>query len=106
MQTIKQQTFCGREFIDKEISLIQEVVATCGGISRHELACTVCELLEVDRQRFYGGCYRASNWEELGETTGRGRMDRANKRHGAQVKTILVYPLVKNAAYQLREGAI
>jgi len=58
----------------------------------------------VDRQRFYGGCYRASNWEELGETTGRGRMDRANKRHGAQVKTILVYPLVKNAAYHLREG--
>jgi len=26
MQTIKQQTFCGREFTDKEISLIQEVV--------------------------------------------------------------------------------
>jgi len=50
-----------------------------------------------------GGCYRASNWIELGETTGRGRMDRANKLHGAQVKTILVYPLVKNAVHQLRE---
>lgn len=58
----------------------------------------------VDQQRFYGGCYRASNWIELGETTGRGRMDRANKRHGAQVKTILVYPLTKNAVHQLREG--
>jgi len=295
MRTIKQQTFCGREFTGEEISLIQEVVATCGGISRHELANTVCELLEwkrpterlkarecsdllellesegvlilpekkrkgkngsqkivpeipcrqpdstlkgsveaftplevqrvqnrdqrdlfkeligryhylgyampygarlqylvyvnrphrevvgcvqfsspawrmrardewigwteerrklalqqvvnnsrflvlariqnlasmilsctlrelrgdwerqyglkpllvetlVDQQRFYGGCYRASNWIELGETTGRGRMDRANKRHGAQVKTILVYPLVKNAVHQLREG--
>jgi len=295
MQTIKQQTFCGREFTGKEISLIQDVVASCGGISRHELANTVCELLEwkrpterlkarecsdllelleskgalilpekkrkgkngsqkivpeipyrqpdstlkgsveaftpldvqrvqnrdqrdlfkeliaryhylgyampygarlqylvyvtrplrevvgcvqfsspawrmrardewigwteerrklalqqvvnnsrflvlariqnlasmilsctlrelsgdweqqyglkpllvetlVDQQRFYGGCYRASNWIELGETTGRGRMDRANKRHGIQVKTILVYPLVKNAAHQLREG--
>ncbi len=286
MQTIKQQTFCGRKFTNKEISLIQEVVATCGGISRHELACTVCELLEwkrpterlktrecsdllelleskgalilpekkrkgqtgsqkiipenpcrqpksilsgsveeftpleiqrvqnrdqrdlfkeligryhylgyampfgarlqylvyvnrphrevvgcvqfsspawrmrardewigwtearrkvalqqvvnnsrflvlariqnlasmilsctlrelrsdwerqyglkpllvetlVDRQQFHGGCYLASNWIELGKTTGRGRMDRANERHGAQVKTILVYPLVK-----------
>ncbi len=295
MQTIKQQTFCGREFTSEEISLIQEIVATCGGISRYELANTVCELLEwkrpserlktrecseflglleskgtltlpekkrkgqtgsqkimpenpcrqpksilsgsveeftpleiqqvknrdqrdlfkeligryhylgyampygarlqylvyvnrphrevvgcvqfsspawrmrardewigwteerrkaalqqvvnnsrflilariqnlastilsctlrelrgdwerqyglkpllvetlVDRQRFYGGCYRASNWIELGETTGRGRMDRANKRHGAQIKTILVYPLVKNAVHQLREG--
>ncbi len=58
----------------------------------------------VDRQRFHGGCYLASNWVKLGDTTGRGRMDRANKRHGAQVKTILVYPLVKNAARWLREG--
>lgn len=58
----------------------------------------------VDRQRFYGGCYRASNWTVLGETSGRGRMDRANKRHGAQVKTVLVYPLVKNARRRLTNG--
>jgi len=58
----------------------------------------------VDRQQFHGGCYRASNWIELGETTGRGRMDRANKLNGAHVKTILVYPLVKNAVRRLREG--
>ena len=58
----------------------------------------------VDRQRFYGGCYRAANWTVLGETSGRGRMDRANKRHGAQVKTILVYPLVKNARRRLTLG--
>ena len=59
----------------------------------------------VDRRRFHGGCYRASNWQELGETAGRGRMDRANKLHGANVKTIFVYPLVKNAVNQLREGS-
>ena len=58
----------------------------------------------VDCQRFYGGCYRAANWTVLGETSGRGRMDRANKRHGAQVKTILVYPLVKNARRRLTMG--
>lgn len=58
----------------------------------------------VDHKQYYGGCYRAANWIELGKTTGRGRMDRANKRHGAQVKTILVYPLVKNAVHRLREG--
>lgn len=58
----------------------------------------------VDQKRFYGGCYRASNWIELGETTGRGRMDKENKRHGAEVKTILVYPLVKNAVHLLKEG--
>jgi hypothetical protein len=58
----------------------------------------------VDRKRFYGGCYRAANWTFLGETSGRGRMDRANKRHGAQVKTILVYPLVKDARRRLTMG--
>ena len=58
----------------------------------------------VDRQRFHGGCYRASNWIELGETTGRGRMDRTNKPNEARIKTILVYPLVKNAVRQLKEG--
>ncbi|MCP3888617.1 MAG: DUF4338 domain-containing protein [Desulfobulbaceae bacterium] len=58
----------------------------------------------VDRQRFHGGCYRAANWIELGQTSGRGRMDRAGKRHGAAVKTILVYPLVKNAARRLKDG--
>lgn len=58
----------------------------------------------VDRQRFYGGCYRAANWTVLGETSGRGRMDRTHQRHGAQVKTVLVYPLVKNARRRLTNG--
>jgi hypothetical protein len=58
----------------------------------------------VDRQRFYGGCYRAANWTVLGETTGRGRMDRTHQRHAAQVKTVLVYPLVKNARRKLATG--
>ena len=58
----------------------------------------------VDRQRFHGGCYRAANWIELGDTTGRGRMDRAHERHGAQVKTVLVYPLIKHATRRLRDG--
>ena len=57
----------------------------------------------VDRERFYGGCYRASNWIVVGETSGRGRMDRAHERHGARVKTVMVYPLVKHAARRLRE---
>jgi hypothetical protein len=59
----------------------------------------------VDRKRFYGGCYRAANWIELGQTSGRGRMDRANQRRGAEVKTVLVYPLVKGAAIRLRNGS-
>jgi len=58
----------------------------------------------VESQRFYGGCYRAANWIVLGETSGRGRMDRGHRRHGAQVKTVMVYPLVKNAVVKLRDG--
>ncbi len=58
----------------------------------------------VDRQRFHGGCYRAANWIVLGQTSGRGRMDRSHQRHGAQIKTVLVYPLVKDAPRRLRDG--
>jgi len=58
----------------------------------------------VDQKLYHGGCYRAANWIELGKTSGRGRMDKARKRHGAAVKTILVYPLVKNARQRLKEG--
>jgi hypothetical protein len=57
----------------------------------------------VDRERFHGGCYRAANFIVLGDTSGRGRMDRAHQRHGAQVKTVLIYPLVKHAARRLRD---
>ena len=52
--------------------------------------------------RFSGTSYRAANWIELGETTGRGRMDRDHDRHGEPPKTIWVYPLCKNARRQLR----
>jgi hypothetical protein len=58
----------------------------------------------VNRERFHGGCYRASNFIVLGETSGRGRLDRAHQRHGAEVKTVMVYPLVKDAALRLRDG--
>ena len=57
----------------------------------------------VDVSRFRGTCYRAANWIELGQTTGRGRMDREHRRHGHAPKRILVYPLVRHAARQLRE---
>jgi hypothetical protein len=56
----------------------------------------------VDPTRFDGGCYRAANWIPLGETTGRGRMDRYSRRLGAAPKRVLLYPLVKDAAARLR----
>ncbi|MCF8127262.1 MAG: DUF4338 domain-containing protein, partial [Deltaproteobacteria bacterium] len=47
----------------------------------------------VDEKRFKGTCYKAANWSYVGKTTGRGRMDRENERHGAAVKAIYLYPL-------------
>lgn len=58
----------------------------------------------VEESRFWGGCYRASNWLELGTTRGRGRMDRHHRREGAAPKRVFVRPLVRGARRRLREG--
>jgi hypothetical protein len=55
----------------------------------------------VDTSRYPGTCYRAANWIHVGETSGRGRMDREHKRHGAQVKRLFVYPLVRDGRERL-----
>jgi hypothetical protein len=58
----------------------------------------------VDTSRYRGHCYLAANWICVGQTTGRGRMDREHLRHGQAIKTVWVYPLVKGAAQRLRQG--
>jgi len=55
----------------------------------------------VDTSRFRGTCYRAANWIHVGQTTGRGRMDREHTAHGQAVKDIYVYPLVRGAQQKL-----
>ncbi len=55
----------------------------------------------VDGKRFKGTCYKAANWIHMGKTTGRGRMDRDNKQHGAAVKEIYVYPLTSRFRQEL-----
>jgi hypothetical protein len=46
----------------------------------------------VDTSRFVGSCYRAANWIDLGQTTGRTRQDRWNQLQ-VPPKRVLVYPL-------------
>ena len=46
----------------------------------------------------------------VGQTSGRGRMDREHQRHGQAIKDIYVYPLVRDARQRLcgdptRQGA-
>ncbi|MDP4856127.1 MAG: DUF4338 domain-containing protein [Desulfobacterales bacterium] len=55
----------------------------------------------VDQSQFKGTCYKAANWLHVGETTGRGRMDRQNERKGMAVKDIFVYPLTKRFQQEL-----
>lgn len=71
--------------------------------SRYGMAPLLVETL-VDPAHYIGGCYRAANWVELGETSGRGRDDRDHRRHGVSPKRVWVYPLTRDAVERLRGG--
>ena len=49
----------------------------------------------VERDRFQGICYQATNWLYVGQTKGRSRQDRNNDRR-VPVKAIYLYPLSRN----------
>ena len=49
----------------------------------------------VDTQRYTGGCYKAANWTYVGETKGRGKLDRTNKA-SIPIKSVWLYALTKN----------
>ena len=50
----------------------------------------------VERDRFVGTCYRAANWEHVGNTRGRGRQDR-ERMNSVPVKDVYLWSLRKNA---------
>jgi hypothetical protein len=54
----------------------------------------------VDASRFKGTCYRAANWICLGETAGRGRMDRHHQA-AQPSKLIFVFPLHRDCRHIL-----
>lgn len=49
----------------------------------------------VEVERYRGTCYQAANWIYVGQTQGRGRMDRYHQSQ-SPVKAIYVYPLVRD----------
>lgn len=49
----------------------------------------------VERSRFNGTCYRAANWIYVGDTKGRGKLDRHHER-ALPVKRVFVHPLTKS----------
>jgi hypothetical protein len=54
----------------------------------------------VDRSRFQGTCYRASNWVCVGQTKGWSRHGARYEEHG-QPKAVFLYPLERHALAQL-----
>jgi hypothetical protein len=60
------------------------------------------ELVEtfVDRSRFHGGAYAASNWLEVGLTQGRSRGDRERQIQVPR-KAVFLYPLSRQARQRL-----
>ena len=54
----------------------------------------------VERSRFRGTCYRVANWIHVGETQGRGKLDRQHCGLST-VQHIYVYPLHKRFRYKL-----
>jgi uncharacterized protein DUF4338 len=59
----------------------------------------------VDAQRFRGTCYRAANWIRVGQTQGRGRMDREHRTEGLAPKDIYLYPLCRAVQRELCRDA-
>ncbi len=54
----------------------------------------------VDQSQFRGTCYAAANWHFVGETKGRGKLDRKH-RHALPVKKIYVNPLSRSFREEL-----
>ncbi|MEK7340391.1 MAG: Druantia anti-phage system protein DruA, partial [Verrucomicrobiota bacterium] len=45
----------------------------------------------VDSDRFTGACYRAANWNHVGKTQGRGKLEKS-KQQVVPIKEIFLYP--------------
>jgi Domain of unknown function (DUF4338) len=57
----------------------------------------------VEKPRFTGTCYRAANWQNLGDTQGRGKLDVLH-RNAQPIKSIWIYPLARDFQRQLCSG--
>lgn len=58
----------------------------------------------VEKPRFRGTCYRAANWIHVGQTQGRGKLDRKH-RADLPVKNIFLYPLAPDFRQRLLAGS-
>ena len=59
----------------------------------------------VERGRFRGTCYRASNWVCVGQTQGRGRQGANPLKPSEPAKDVYLYPLTRHFRRHLLEAA-
>jgi hypothetical protein len=57
----------------------------------------------VEKPRFTGTCYKAANWQNLGDTQGRGKLDTLHRKD-QPIKSIWIYPLTPKFQRQLCIG--
>jgi len=57
----------------------------------------------VEKPRFTATCYQAANWRHLGDTQGRGKLDVLHRK-AQPIKSIWIYPLMRNFQRQLCSG--
>jgi hypothetical protein len=80
MSATATRSFGGRQFLPEELCLIREVVTRCAGLSREELAQTVCELLEWRRPS--GGLKARECRDLLEQLEEQGWLELPSKRAG------------------------
>ena len=82
--------FSGRAFSARELTLVRDVVRNCSGLSRMELARTVCELLRWRRPN--GGLKARECREFLERLDAEGAVVLPNKRRGRAVGSVTRVP--------------
>jgi len=82
-----------RNLASRILSLVAKRMAS-DWLERYGYAPVLLETF-VEKDRFTGCCYKASNWVMVGETKGRGKLD-VRHEHKLPVKSVWLYPLRKD----------
>jgi len=97
--------FCGQPVTEEQFDLIREVVETCTGLSRMELARTVCDLLEWVRPN--GRLKARECFEFLEKLEERGKLRLPARQPGRRKGTVTRVPVTEQGDEQpLLEGTV